>query len=120
MVNRTPIKILIYKLIKCIHMEVTISARVDRKFADELERLAKTKGVDKSTAIRELLKIGLREIKLKDTLELLREGKITVWKAAEMLEMAYREVLEEMKKHNIMFPISQEELINELKEISSE
>jgi len=101
-------------------MEVTISVRVDRKFAEELERLAKMKGIDKSTTIRELLKIGLKEVKLKETLELLREGKITVWKAAEMLEITYRELLEEMKKHNIMFPISKEELIDELKEISSE
>jgi len=99
---------------------MTISTRIDEEIAEEIERIAKKKGVDRSAVIRELLKIGIQEFKLKEALELVRERKVTVWKAAEIAGLTYREMLEKLKEHNVPFPITEEELARELEEISSE
>ena len=99
---------------------ITISARIDKEIVEEIERIVKKKGVDRSAVIRELLKIGIQEFKLKEVLELVRERKITVWKAAEIAGLTYREMLEELREHNVPFPITEEELARELEEISSE
>ena len=53
---------------------------------EDLERISKKRGVNRSVVIREMLKQGMREFKLKEALQLLRERKITVWHAAEMAD----------------------------------
>jgi len=96
---------------------VTVSARVRKSQAQEVERLAAEKGVDKSEIIRELLAIALKEQKLKEALDSIRAGKATIWKAAEMAGITYREMLELLRTHNIPFPLSKEELKREVEEI---
>jgi len=98
---------------------VTVSARVRRSQAREVERLAAEKGADKSEIIRELLAIALKEQKLKEALDSVRTRKATVWKAAEMAEITYREMLELLRTNNIPFPLSKEELRREVEEIVS-
>ena len=93
---------------------ITISARIDRELAKEIEKITKEKGTDRSAVIRELLYIGLKEYKLKNALELVRERKVTVWKAAEIAGLTYREMLEKLKEHNVPFPITAEELAREI------
>ncbi|RUM33296.1 MAG: hypothetical protein DSY33_04740 [Archaeoglobus sp.] len=93
---------------------ITISARIDKNLAKEIERIVRERGVDKSTVIRELLYVGLKDYKLRKALELLRERKITVWKAAEIAGLSYREMLEKLKEHNVPFPITVEELAREI------
>ena len=93
---------------------ITISARIDKNLAKEIERIVRERGVDKSTVIRELLYAGLKDYKLRKALELLRERKITVWKAAEIAGLSYREMLEKLKEHNVPFPITVEELAREI------
>ena len=51
------------------------------------------------------------------TLDLLRPKKITVWRAAEIVGVSYREFLDILKEHDISFPISEEELLKEFDEI---
>ena len=96
---------------------VTVSARVRKSQAEEVERLAANRGVDKSEIIRELLTIALKEQKLKEALDLVRAGKATVWKASEIAGVTYREMLELLRTHNIPFPLSKEELKREVEEI---
>ena len=96
---------------------VTVSARVRKSQAKEVERLASERGVDKSEIIRELLATALKEQKLKEALDSVRAGKATVWKAAETADITYREMLELLKTNNIPFPLSKEELRREVEEI---
>ena len=96
---------------------ITISARIDKELAEEIEKIVKEKGIDRSTVIRELLYVGLKEYKLRKALELVRERKVTVWKAAEIAGLTYREMLEKLKEHNVPFPITKEELAREIEEI---
>ncbi len=98
----------------------TISSRVEREILEELEKISKKRGVDRSVIIREMLKEGIREFKLREALELLRERKITVWRAAEMADVTYREILDCLKQYNIPFPVTLEEIKSEIKEISGD
>ena len=97
---------------------VTVSARVRRSQAEEVERLAAEKGVDKSEVLRELLTMALHEQRIKEALEQVRMGKSTVWKVAEVAGVTYREMLELLRSNNIPFPLSKEELQREAEEIT--
>jgi predicted HTH domain antitoxin len=96
---------------------VTISARVRRSQAVEIQRLADERGVDRSAVFRELLSRAMRERRLEEALDLVRRRKVTVWRAAEIAEVTYREMLEALRAHNVPFPLSEEELGREIKEI---
>ena len=98
---------------------ITISVRLSSSQANEIENLARKKGVDRSTIIRELISIGLKEMKINEILNLIRERKITVWKAAQITNLTYREMLELLKKHNVPYPLSIGELLKEIEEIES-
>ncbi len=99
---------------------LTISARIDREIVQEIEKIMQKRGIDRSAAVRELLRIGIREFKLKEALELVGERKVTVWKAAEIAGLTYREMLDELREHNIAFPVAREEIAREFEEIGGE
>jgi len=96
----------------------TISARIQKSQAEEIERLASKKGTDKSTIIRELLTTALQKKRIEEALNQVQARKITVWKAAELADVTYREMLELLKTHNIPFPLSEQELRREIEEIT--
>ncbi len=95
----------------------TISARIPKWQAEELERLAAKKGVDRSAVVRELLASAIQEQRTKDAQELLRSRKISVWKAAEISGLTYREVLDLIRAANVPFPLSSNEMKREMKEV---
>jgi len=96
----------------------TVSARIQKSQAQEIERLASKKGTDKSAIIRELLAMAIQNEKIEDALHKVQTKKITIWKAAEMAGITYREMLELLKTHNIPFPLSEQELRREIEEIT--
>lgn len=99
---------------------ITISTRIDEDILQEIEEIVRTQGIDRSDAIRQLIKIGIKEYKLRAALESLRERKITVWKAAEIAGITYREMLSKLKDHNVPFPITKESLISEIEKDSNQ
>jgi predicted HTH domain antitoxin len=98
---------------------VTVSARIARSQLKEVERLAQTQGLDKSTVVRALLDLGIKETKLKEALDLIRERKVSVWRAAKMAGTDYRTMLAALRTHNVPFPLSEKELERELDELTS-
>ena len=60
--------------------------------------------------VYKLIAESLREYKIKKALELYREGKVSLWKAAEITGLTYREALEELKRRNISFRYDLEDL----------
>ena len=82
---------------------IATSVRLPKEIVEEIEKLSKEEGIDKGTLIRKLIAESLREYKIKRALELYREGKVSLWKAAEIAGITYREALEELKKRNIPF-----------------
>ena len=89
---------------------VTTSVRLPKDMVEEIEKLSKEEGIDKGTLIRKFIAESLREYKIKKALELYREGRISLWKAAEIAGITYREALEELKKRNIPFRYDLEDL----------
>ena len=98
----------------------TVSARIQKSQAEEIERLASKRGTDKSAIIRELLATAIQDKKIEDALNQVQAKKVTVWKAAEIAGVTYREMLELLKSHNIPFPLSEQELRREIEEITGE
>ena len=98
---------------------ITISTRLDEEILNEIEEIVEKQGIDRSDAIRKLLRIGIKEYKLKEVLNSIRERKITIWKAAEITGITYREMLQKLKEHNVPFPITKESLISEFAERDS-
>lgn len=96
---------------------LTISARIQKAQAEEIERLAAKKGVDKSAVIRQLLAEAIHKEKIEEALNQVRTMKITVWKAAETAGVTYREMLDLLKTHNIPFPLTEGELKREIEAI---
>ena len=95
---------------------VTISVRVRRDQAKEIDALAEERGVDRSAKMRELLAIALSEARLRTALDQLREGRVSVWRAAKLAGVTYREMLTAMREHNVPFPLSEDELRREIDE----
>lgn len=92
----------------------TTSIRLNKDQEKAIEEYANRENVDKSTAIRKLLEIGLQEAKLHEALENVRKKKWTVWKSAFYCNESLVSFLSIMKANNIPFPISLDELRIEL------
>ncbi len=93
---------------------VTTSVRLPKEVVEEIRKLSEEEGIDKGTLIRKLIAESLREYKIKRVLELYREGKVSLWKAAEVAGITYREALEELRKRNIPFRYGLEDLESDI------
>jgi len=92
----------------------TISVRVPRDQVVEIDALAEERGVDRAIQIRELITIALSEIRIRTALDQLRDGRVSVWRAAKLAGVTYREMLTAMREHNVPFPLSEDELRREI------
>jgi predicted HTH domain antitoxin len=95
----------------------TVSTRLYRFQVEAIEELARKRGVDRSDAIRKLIDEGLKVERIEEALKLIRKNQVTVWKAAEMARVSYREMLKIMETNNVTFPLTVEEIKRELGEI---
>ena len=88
----------------------TISVRLPEQYLYDIEEACKLEILDKGAMLRKLIGTGLREYRTKKAMELYREGKISLSKAARMAKMTYRGALEELKRSNIPFRYEKEDL----------
>ena len=95
-------------------LQETISTRIPTEMLGELEKLAKEDQMDRSTEMRRLLEIGIRERKRRDVLERYRRSQITTERAAQELGISIWEMLEIMKKEKIEMQYDEEDLIRDL------
>lgn len=70
-----------------------IGARIEPEFAKMIDETAEEEKVDKSTALKELIKHGRQKLLENRAIELYRNGRISVDKAAEMLSMTVSETM---------------------------
>ncbi len=82
-------------------MTSTISVRIERPTLHALLQVEKKWHTDRSEVIRRLLDKALKEWRLENALEQLREHKISVGKAAEECEVSLWEMLDLLKQKNI-------------------
>jgi len=92
----------------------TVTARLSRKTLKEIERLAEKEQVDRSELIRRLLDRALQERRVDDALKAYQDGKVTLWKAAEMAGLSLRAMMELTKEKKIPVPCTLEDLERDL------
>lgn len=77
------------------------TARISDKDIKNLKMIAEKEQVDTSTALRKLLSEAFANWKVKNALEELRKGKMSIGKAAEKAEISIWDMIVLAKKNNI-------------------
>jgi predicted HTH domain antitoxin len=93
-------------------MNVTVS--IDENIRKELDVLSKEYHVDLSTLLKKLILRGLEFEKRKSVIKLYEDRKISLQKAAELLEISIWEMFELLKRENIHIDYGFEELEEDL------
>ena len=94
-----------------------VTARLKMELLKEIHEMAREESIDRSSAIQRLLKIGLREYRMEKALNQYRDGKVTLWKAAEIAGVSLREMMETIKARDIPYQYdfeALEEYVDEL------
>jgi len=82
-------------------MATTISVRLEKSLLKELSIIEKSWQADRSEAVRRLLAKAINSWKMQNTLEKLREHKISIGKAAEECGISMWEMLDIAKEKRI-------------------
>jgi len=87
-----------------------VTARLKTGLLREIQEIAEEESIDRSSAIQRLLQIGLKEYRMEKALNLYRNGKVTLWKAAELAGVSLREMMEAIKARDIPYQYDLEAL----------
>lgn len=79
----------------------TVAARIPIELEEQITRFMEEEGLDKSTALRRVLEIGVGEWKRRKAVDLYRSGKVTLWKASQIWGVSLREMLDELSRLRI-------------------
>jgi len=96
-------------------MTATITTRVEEKLLEEIDNLSKEKQMDRATLLRNLIVEGLTIEKEKKVLSMYKDRKISMAKAAEMLDIDLWQMIDLIKKEKLYLDYSEEELKEDLK-----
>ncbi|MEK6979600.1 MAG: UPF0175 family protein [Candidatus Micrarchaeota archaeon] len=91
--------------------------RLEQKALREIDALAKMEQIDRTTILRQILAVGIREIKIKYALTLYQNGTVSAGKASELAGVAIWEFLDILKVRNIGFRTDEEHLAGELQKM---
>lgn len=87
-----------------------IATRIDENLLAQIKEIEKETQADRAEVIRRLLNEGAKQYRLKKAVGLLRGGKITVSKAAEMVGVSIWDIVEIMRVEKIPVPYTAEDL----------
>jgi predicted HTH domain antitoxin len=97
-----------------------LAVRIPEEMEKEIQEVVEREGMDKATAVRTLLELGIREWRKQTALELLRNGKVTFARAAEIAKLSLWEFADLVKQHNIEWVrYTPREIEEEFKEAST-
>jgi len=92
-----------------------VTARFPRDMLREVERLAKKEKVDRSELIRRLLDFALQQKRIEEAVRAYQDGKVTLWKAAEMAGVSLREMMELTRTKKIIVPYTLDDLKRDIR-----
>ena len=95
--------------------EKLTTIRISSEIEDEIERIAEIKDTDKSKLIRELILLGIKELKIEEALKLYSAGKISLWKAARLADVSLWKMIEIVAERKIPAQYTEKELKEDLK-----
>lgn len=92
-----------------------ITVTVSGEILKELDGIAKYRYEDRSVALRQLLSVGISEVKIKEALESYASGKISLEKAAESADVSLWRFLDLLREKKVPLKYSLEDAERELK-----
>ena len=95
---------------------VTLSIRVPEAEAEELQRLARQVGLERSTLLKQALRRGWAEVLFERACEAYRRGEVTLSRAAEMADISLREILLRLPEAALELNYNTRELSQDLEE----
>ena len=98
-------------------MAQTVSVRISEETLAEVDRLADRLKTDRSEALRRFLERGLREARLDVALELLRESKVSMGRAAELAGVTLYEMLDLARQRGVPSGYGPKDLDKDLHEL---
>lgn len=93
------------------------TVRLPEETIEDLEDLTEKLQREKSDLMREALKIGIGEMKLRLALELYRKGSISFGRMAELTGLGYRELSLELRRRNVVFRYGEERFREEVEQL---
>ena len=97
-----------------------LAVRIPEEIEKEILELIEREKLDRATVVRTLLEMGIAEWRKQTALELLRDGKLTFAKAAEMAKLSLWEFADLVKQRNVEWVrYTSEEIDKEIKEGSA-
>jgi predicted HTH domain antitoxin len=95
-------------------MTKTLTTRAPDTLVKEIEAIAKEEQLDKSSLIRRLLDYAVNERRRTKALNLYRNGKISIGKAANIAKISIWEMLDLIKEKGLHIDYSMDELTEDL------
>ena len=95
-------------------MTATVTTRIEERLLAEIDQLSKEKQMDRASFLRNLIVEGLSIEKKNKVLTMYRERKISLAKAAEMLDIDIWQMIDLLKKESLYLDYSEEELREDL------
>ncbi len=92
----------------------SVPIRLNDLQSKEVKALAAKMQVSKSAAVRKIIAEGLKILKSQDALDKVRRKRWTVWKGADYCGISYRGFLPLLRKENVLFPLSIEDMKKEI------
>jgi len=97
-----------------------LAVRIPEEIEKEILEVVEREKLDKATAVRTLLEMGIAEWRKQTALELLRDGKVTFARAAEMAKLSLWEFADLVKQRNVEWVrYTPEEMEREITEASA-
>lgn len=107
----------LYAMSDNVYVTQTVSVRLSKESLAEVDRLARRLKTDRSEALRRFIERGLREARIDDAMDLLRRGKVSIGRAAEIAGITLYEMLELVREHHIPSGYGPEDLERDLREL---
>ncbi|MBI2545693.1 UPF0175 family protein [Candidatus Woesearchaeota archaeon] len=95
-------------------MTATISTRIEEHVLAEIDELSKERHMDRASLLRNLIVEGLALEKKNKVLHMYKERKISLARAAEMLEIDIWQMIDLIRKENLYLDYSEEELLEDM------
>lgn len=94
-----------------------VTVTMSEEILDELDEIAKERHEDRSSALRQILAVGISETKIKGALESYSMGKVSIGKAAESAGVSLWRFLDLLKERKVPLKYSMEDAEKEITSI---
>ena len=94
-----------------------VSLTVPKELLEKSEKIAKERMEDRSTVMRSLLSLGLKQYMQEESLKLYVEGKVSLERAAELADVSIWRFLDLLSDKKIPLRYDREDIKKEIKQI---